>query len=66
MTSLSCRSENSRLLDKLLQMKHRLSGKVVFPPPLSCHDQQSHIAGAFLRLHIDEIIEAIKDAHSSS
>jgi hypothetical protein len=54
------------LLDKLLQMKTRLRGEVKFPPPAGCHDTQIHIAGVFLRMHIDELIEAVRKANDAS
>lgn len=50
------------LLEKLQQMRTRLKGPTKFPPPSECPDTKTHIAGAFLRLHIDEIIEAVKRA----
>jgi hypothetical protein len=49
------------LLEKLLQMRTRLRGKEVsFPPGRECPDTQVHLAGVFLRAHLDEIIEAVK------
>jgi hypothetical protein len=53
-------TEPSTLLGKLEQMRDRLRGSRMTLPGDPCHDTQVHVAGLFLRLHIEEIIEAVR------
>lgn len=52
-------SDRERILDKLLKLQERLTGKGVWPPA-QCGDVNTHIAGMFLREHIGVFIEALK------
>lgn len=57
--------DRDKLLMQLQQMKHRLRGAMTFPPPNKCHDTQAHLAGVWLRAHVDELIEVVRDAAHS-
>lgn len=57
---------NAKLHERLLLLKHRLSGKTAkWPPdfnkcPTCGEDITFHLAGLFLKDHIDELIDATK------
>ncbi len=54
--------EPKDLLGKLEQIRDRLRTARVTLPGDPCHDTQVHVAGLFLKLHIDEIIRVVKSS----
>jgi hypothetical protein len=48
------------IIERLTKLKLRLSGKTLTLPGEGCQSVDYHLAGLFLKQHIDLIIEALK------
>ena len=52
--------EREAIVERLKKLKLRLAGKVLTMPGEGCPAVDYHLAGLFLKNHIDLFIEAIK------